>query len=680
MKKVVYFLIFCPLFAIGQIKNSVFPQLPYTELNAIAVEGNHIYTAGDCNTALVSTDAGQSWTTISIEENVRNIRVVPGSGGTRAIYQMREEILEFDITTMEFKEVSNSSLFLSSGLFNTIETDQDHLYVISNQSVHKASFETYEWEKVTDFELNDDAATVSDITANYLYVGTLEGLLLRVDLGTGSKETMNEFMNRIFTLDMVDDDLGYLSIQNFTYPIKTTDGGMTYTDLEKLPENIRVTGYGDNVIMTINTNRLYVSLDAGATSEYIPIPNDGTFDLIQAIFLSEEGILYLAGRSSMVVKTEDFGSTFENLNEYKRENLQDIVMNGNGAGIALGGFSSLVKTADGGENWELLDLDFSSEDNYLNSAAVTTTGRLVIAGSENLVIVENDEIVETVSTELEILHYNKDGDYLIGIQNNFSDHVIVKSTDHGLTWESKAFIPSHRYHISQSPEGKIFIPGSEDQIYISNDHGETWEIENFGDLTNVLRVDFIDDTRGMISTGNSLYLTTDGGNSTDIIASGFNIRNLHFISQDQMVYTTSTNSQTNIYESTDGGESFAKKKEFCSASNHSYRDDNNIIWLAQNGGHINKYAVEPITSTHDFAQFQSIIFPNPASVGQRVTVPWNKKIEQLSLLSPCGNQLITIQLDGVNSFDLDSINAGIYIVRFTDISGQIGTAKLVIIH
>jgi len=63
----------------------------------------------------------------------------------------------------------------------------------------------------------------------------LEGVFIRVDLDSEATEVMNEFLNRIYSFDMVSDDLGYFTIQSFTYPIKTTDGGMTYTDLENLP-------------------------------------------------------------------------------------------------------------------------------------------------------------------------------------------------------------------------------------------------------------------------------------------------------------------------------------------------------------------------------------------------------------------------------------------------------------
>ena len=133
MKKTILLLVLIQQIAICQIENSVFPNEPFTELNEIVVEGNYIYTAGDCNTALVSKDAGQTWMTIAIEDATRNIRVLPGSNGAKAIYQFKDGIFVFDINTLEFTEISSSSLSLSSGNFVSVEVDGDNVFVISNQ-------------------------------------------------------------------------------------------------------------------------------------------------------------------------------------------------------------------------------------------------------------------------------------------------------------------------------------------------------------------------------------------------------------------------------------------------------------------------------------------------------------------------------------------------------------------
>lgn len=679
MKKLILLLVLIQQIAIAQSENSIFPSEPYTQLNAIAVEGNYIYTAGDCNTALISTNAGQSWETITIDENVKNIRILPGSNGTKAIYQIKNSILVLDATTFEFEEISSSSLFLSSGNFVSIEVDNENVYVISNQNVHRAVAGQYEWTKIADFDFDNDAVLSTDKTEKYLYVGTLNGLLIRVNLDTEAVDMRNDFQNRIYTFDMVTDDLGYFTIQNFTYPVKTTDGGLTVSDLENLPENIGVTGYGDDVIITVNTNRIYVSTDGGQSSTYIPTPDDGTFDLVFARYMTEDGVLYLAGRSSLIAKTEDFGASFINLNEYKRENLRDIYMHDSGTGVAVGGLTSIIKTEDGGDNWSIQDLSFGEENNYLSAVVVLSKNKYLVAGSEALAIIENNQITGTVERGLDAMLYNADGGYLIGLQSSNSDYSIVKSTDDGATWETKAFLAGYSYSISQAPSGKIYIPGPEGNIYTSVDGGDTWNIETFGDGLEIRRIEFLDENTGIGSTGLKLYMTTDGGATANLISSGYAIDNLQFISAEQIVYTTANESQTNIYVSTNGGSTFQEMKEFCSESSKTYRTEDNTIWMAQNGGHINKFKPEGISATHNIDISSVSVYPNPISAGQSITIDSDQTISDITLTSFSGKTLRKIKPTKSNTFSTEGMNTGIYTIIARTEQGGMQYGKLVII-
>lgn len=679
MKKLILLLLVIQQIAICQTENSVFPEVPYTELNALAVDNDYIYTAGDCNTALISTDAGQTWTTISIEETVRNIRILPGSNGAKAVYQIKNEVMVLDANTFEFEEISSGSLFLSSGNFVSIEVDKENVYVISNQNIHMAVVGEYEWTKIADFNFDNDAVVATDMTENYLHVGTLNGLLMRVNLETNAVDMMNDFQNRIYSFDMVSDDLGYFTIQSFTYPIKTTDGGQSYTDLENLPENIGVTGYGDNVIMTINTNRIYVSTDGGQTSTYIPIPDDGTYDLVQAKYMTEDGTLYMAGRSSMVIKTEDFGASFINLNEYKRENLAGIDMHSSGTGVAVGGYSSIIKTEDGGDNWAFQDLVFGDDNNYLSAVIVLSQNKYLVTGSNALAIVENDQIIATVDRGIDFLHYNAEGGYLIGLQSSNSDYSIVKSTDDGMTWESKAFLPGYSSSISQAPSGKIYIPGQDGAVYTSTDGGDTWDVEEFGDGLEIRQIAFLDDNVGIASTGLKLYMTTDGGATANLISSGYAINNLYFVSEDKIIYTTANESQTNIYESLNGGSTFTETKEFCSETLSSYIDKNNTIWLAQKGGHINKYNAGEPTSTHNIDINAVSVYPNPISSGQDINIESDENVSEVTLISFSG-EIVKRMPTQSNVISTIGMNTGLYTIAVKTTQGEIKYGKLVIVE
>ena len=678
MRKIIYLLLFFQYISFGQIENSIFPQVPYSALHTIAVSGDYIYAGGDCNTGLFSTDGGTTWNTVALNDGVRNVRILPGSNGSKAIFQYTNEIFVFDSSTENFEEISSTSLFLSSGNFVSIEVDDENVYVISNQNIHKAAAGQYDWDKIADFDFDNDAVVVSDITENYLHIGTLNGMLMRVNTQSNATETMNDFMNRIFSFDMVSDDLGYLSIQNFTYPIKTTDGGATYSELENLPENIGVRGYGEDVIMTINTNRIYVSTDGGASSTFIRIPEDGTFDLIQASYVTDDGNLYLVGRSSTVAKTEDFGQTFINLNDYKRENLQDIEIHPSGTGVAVGGYSSVIKTTDGGETWSLVDWAYD-QSNYLQAVAVMSENRYVIGGNSSITVLENDQIVSTVERGIDYMHKDVNGEYLIAIQSSNSDRSVIKSSDGGLTWETKVFLPGFAYSISQSPSGKLFIPGQDGLILTSTDKGETWDIESFGDDLDVRDIVFYDDNLGLASTGLRLYKTTDGGATAEMLVQSYLIKNMYFITEDQLFYTSATNAQTNIYESTDGGESFSLSKEYCSESQSSYKDENDAVWFAQKGGHINRFFPKDVSSTSELDFGSMAFYPNPVIAGQDLVLESEIKINQVTITSITG-EIIDRIIPESNTIPTEGLNKGLFVITATDVNGKINVGKLIVVE
>ncbi len=381
----------------------------------------------------------------------------------------------------------------------------------------------------------------------------------------------------------------------------------------------------------------------------------------------------------MVVKSTDFGASFINLNEYQRENLYDIDIHSSGTGVAVGGSKSIIKTVDGGTTWSLQDLADLPPSGYLNGITVISQNKYIVSGSDYLAIVENDQIVADVPIGLDVMLYNSAGDYLIGLRSDFSDNSIVKSTDQGLTWETKVFLPDHNYHISQTPGGKIYVPGQEDDIYTSIDGGETWEIESFGNETQIRRLTFLDENNGIASTGLTLYMTTDGGETSSIISSGYDIRNLHFISADNIVYTTSNESQTNIYESIDGGDSFQELKEFCSQTTSSFRDNDNTIWLAQNGGHINKYNPVGTTSTVDLDNELLTIFPNPIAAGQDLRIKLNSPISEIMVNSISGRFISSIKATQENTFSTNGLSPGMYSITLKSNNGEIMHGKFVII-
>jgi photosystem II stability/assembly factor-like uncharacterized protein len=316
--------------------------------------------------------------------------------------------------------------------------------------------------------------------------------------------------------------------------------------------------------------------------------------------------------------------------------------------------------------------------NYLNSVVVMSKNKYLVAGSSSLAIVENDQITNTVPRGIDTMLYNADGGYLVGLQSTNSDYSIIKSIDGGLTWESKAFVPGYSYNISQTPGGKIYVPGLEGNIYTSLDGGETWDIEEFGDKLEIRSLVFFDENLGVGSTGLKLYMSTDGGETASLIASGYIIDNMQFISEDHIVYTTATNSQTNVYESTDGGNSFEGTKVYCSESKGSYKDKNNAIWLAQKGGHINKYKVVGSTSTINIENNTLSFYPNPIHKGQRIKIDSEEAIPHATIMSLSGRMVKKIATHD-NTLSTMGLPTGMFTLSVQTNTSDTMYGKLVIV-
>ena len=175
-------------------------------------------------------------------------------------------------------------------------------------------------------------------------------------------------------------------------------------------------------------------------------------------------------------------------------------------------------------------------------------------------------------------------------------------------------------------------------------------------------------------------MTSDGGATSSLISSGYDIRNMHFITADNIVYTTSNESQTNIYESIDGGDSFQELKEFCSQSSSSFRDGDNTIWLAQNGGHINKYIPAGTSSTFNLDSELLTLYPNPIAAGQDLRIESNSSVSEITVVSISGRNIRNIKATHENTFSTNGLSPGMYSITLKSSNGEIKHGKLVIIE
>lgn len=669
MKYFLYFFLFISYSGLSQLVESTYPGTPYTDLSQVEVFNGYIYAIGTCDVGMISKDFGQTWTYFEPEDRIIDIKIDKDSKGEHAYILIKNKLFILNSESMHYQLISDDNLQLSAGTFKKIHVSGSTIYLISNGYIHKAQLGEYNWTRSTNFEFSDDYVRHSDITDNYLWIGTNNGKVIKVNLSDDSKTVVKDFESRISSIEMVDDLLGYYVVSGNSNIQKTTTGGSQFEALINMPEAINPVAFGQNVVMSINTNRFYVSMDGGQSSTYTPTPNDGYTQLVFDHFMTEEGVLYLVGKSAMVMKSEDFGQSFEHLNQFKRENLLSIEINDSGEGYALGGYSTLLHTVDNGEIWTPIDLNLSdNEDNYIQALASINNNRFLIGHNSGISIVENGAVVSTSPGSCDKLFKSKFNDNIFAVKQISSDYVISKSIDGGENWNNLINLPSYASDIKESNTGQLLIPGDAGTIISSSDGGVNWKIIDVGGVDDkIQRLSFWDDNLGLISTGSSLYITKDGGLTTEYLFSDYLISNLHLFSDKHFMSISAPGGAASIKETTDG-KNWETTNSFCNKVKSIHYDNDKTVWLAQDGGFINKHTILEVSGTNSLISNSKIqIYPNPIAEGEMLNIDLMGDNPQSAIIYELVTGKMIKQIPNIsNKIKTNGLNKGLYILKLSD--------------
>ena len=132
-------------------------------------------------------------------------------------------------------------------------------------------------------------------------------------------------------------------------------------------------------------------------------------------------------------------------------------------------------------------------------------------------------------------------------------------------------------------------------------------------------MDFIDDNFGILSTGQAIYLTRDGGKTASALKTGYGLQNLKIIENEHFIATSISNQKTSIFETVDQGNKWELTNTFCSKTYNIFYDNKNTIWLANEGGHINQHTILNPSKTSELSNYNPIIaYPNPVESGRDI--------------------------------------------------------------
>ncbi|MFZ1323502.1 MAG: YCF48-related protein [Ignavibacteria bacterium] len=175
------------------------------------------------------------------------------------------------------------------------------------------------------------------------------------------------------------------------------------------------------------------------------------------------------------------------------------------------GLESILKTTNGGENWNLnyLDGDFYSVF-FINNY----TGLVCGVNGKIKKTTDAGQIWQNINSSVnstlnKISFINQNTGYIAGNRG-----VILKSTDSGENWiRINAGIDSlDIYTLEFVDNDRLLMSGSESMIYNSNDGGNSWNYYSLNMPNPLFTIEFINSNSGWVSGCCGMFLkTTDGG-------------------------------------------------------------------------------------------------------------------------------------------------------------------------
>jgi len=168
--------------------------------------------------------------------------------------------------------------------------------------------------------------------------------------------------------------------------------------------------------------------------------------------------------------------------------LLSVASNNNGLAFAVGSFGAILRSEDGGLNWESLSTDWEAILNdfvepHLYDVTVSEVGVVTIVGEFELVVRSPDggatwETAHTGEASLFGLSLTADGSgFAVGQEGR-----IIGTTDGGVSWaEVSSPTGGILRNVWSSPAGEVVISGIRNLLR-SSDGGATWTLVEGGDL------------------------------------------------------------------------------------------------------------------------------------------------------------------------------------------------------
>jgi len=267
-----------------------------------------------------------------------------------------------------------------------------------------------------------------------------------------------------------------------------TKGYATHSDLAHQTLLVAAADLGDRIVAVGQFGHVVLSDDRGETwRQAASVPTQA---LLTAVYFADDQIGYAVGHDAVIIKTEDGGENWElKYSDPEAEMpLFSVLFSDADHGIAVGAFSTALFTNDGGETW--------------NVASVIPDPPPPLEGLE-------------YEPHLNALFEGPNGNLYIAAETGF----VFRSTDRGRNWEpiQTPYFGSFWGGMALD-DGSILLYGMRGNVWRSVDRGTTWRQVETGSRKSFgggIRLD--DGTIILAGLNGGVAYSTDGGRSFEVV-------------------------------------------------------------------------------------------------------------------------------------------------------------------
>lgn len=496
------------------------------------------------------------------------------------------------------------------------------------------------------------------------------------------------------TMHFLDHQEGYLYCNAPDTILRTTDGGHTWEgrSLTGLPAGsdffpgtlhyfdqdnaVAFASYGANPIVTT---------DGGATWTQ-GVHASITSWLYRMLFAPGTRTGYVVGGGGEILKTTDGGLNWETVQRGFRQTQWGVHFKDSMNGFMCGNSGTLHKTTDGGASFTALESGVSVRLTSIHGAG----NSLFVCGQGGTILKSTDDgevWVAQNSTTTKNLNGISFRDGMTGVAVG-DEGTILRTVDGGATWTVLDAGISAKLNSVEVRDAYIYIAGDADAegqslVYYSHDLGASFSQALLTDVDfNMYDIDFVNDSTGRVCGDfGSIFKTTDHGNTwlPELTNTTDELFGIDFADAEHGI---AVGNYGLIHETSDGGATWAQNLSVVHVQLNavSYPHRNSACAVGVTGtvaGYTNSFSTVGIND-HGVERSGLALYPIPA--GAYVNIEAGEKPRSISLYEPSGKLIDVIAPQGsLTTYVLsDRIMPGLYFLQVVDQRGNVVSGRLVV--